>query len=155
VVRTDGLAQLGTNNHTGAFSGWATAEEHDACSGIPVSELEQTSSNAERNTGTPQWALVVGDGPGVTLERLKSVGELELALRHRQEEARVDVGEGHLRAAGLLGSVGAGGGLAEAQHLVDLLGSIVLVTAEDVGFSALSVAKLVHLGLQVSVVSSK
>jgi hypothetical protein len=149
-MRSDRLLELRTNDHTGALCGWATREQHDARTGLTVTELEQASGDAQRNTSTPQRALVVRNGPGVALQLLKSVGQLELALRDGQEEACVDVAHGHLRAAGLLGHVWAGGSLSEAKHIVDLLCGVVLAAAEDVRLGAFGVAKLVYLGLYMS-----
>jgi hypothetical protein len=149
-MRSDRLLQLRTNNHTGALCGWATREQHDARTGLAVTELEQASGNAQRNTSAPQRALVVGNGPGIALQLLKSVGQLELALRDGQEEACVDVAHGHLRSAGLLRHVRAGSSLSEAKHVVDLLCGVVLAAAEDVRLGAFGVAKLVYLGLYMS-----
>jgi hypothetical protein len=149
-MRSDRLLELRTNDHTGALCGWATREQHDARTGLTVTEFEQASGDAQRNTSTPQRALVVRNGPGVALQLLKSVGQLELALRDGQEEACVDVAHGHLRSAGLLGHVRSGSGLPETKHVVDLLCGVVLAAAEDVRLGAFGVAKLVYLGLYMS-----
>ena len=149
-MRSDRLLELMTNDHTGALSGWATREQHDARTGLTVTELEQASGDAQRNTSAPQRALVVRNGPRVALQLLESVGQLELALRDGQEEACVDVAHGHLRSAGLLRHVRAGSSLSEAKHIVDLLCRVVLAAAENVRLGAFGVAKLVYLGLYMS-----
>ena len=149
-MRSNSLLQLRANDHTRTLGGRATTEQHDARTGLAVAELKQTSSNAERNTSTPQRALVVRNGPGIPLQLFECGGQLELALGDGQEEACVDVAHGHLRSAGLLGHVRSGRGLSETKHLVDLLCGVVLATAEDVRLGAFSVAKLVYLGLAVS-----
>jgi hypothetical protein len=40
-MRSDRLLELRTNDHTRALCGWATREQHDARSGLTVTELEQ------------------------------------------------------------------------------------------------------------------
>jgi hypothetical protein len=151
-MRSDRLLELRANDHTGALGGWATREQHNAGTGLAVTELEQTSGDAQRDASTPQRALVVGDWPRIALQLLKSVCQLELALRDGQEEACVDVAHGHLRSAGLLGHVRAGSSLSEAEHVVDLLCGVVLAAAEDVRLGAFGVAKLVYLGLYMSAI---
>jgi hypothetical protein len=79
-MRSDWFLQLRPNNHTRTFSSGATSEQHDARTSLTVAEFQQTSSNAKRNTSTPQRTLVVGNGPRIPLQLLESCGELELAL---------------------------------------------------------------------------
>jgi hypothetical protein len=149
-MRSNSLLQLGANDHTRTLGGRATREQHDARTSLAVAEFKQASGNAQGDTGAPQRALVVGNGPGIPLQLLERGGQLELALRDGQEEACVDVAHGHLRSAGLLGHVRSGSGLPETKHVVDLLCGVVLAAAEDVRLGAFSVAKLVYLGLELS-----
>lgn len=155
VVRSDALTELGGDDHTGAFGGRTTAEEHDASTSVGESGLEHADGDAEGDTGAALATLVVGDGPGVLLEVLEDLGELELALRDGEEEA----GSTHLcgsvgwtrslrGASGSTRSARTHGTSArvETKHVLDGLGSILLGAAEDVALGASLVAELVNLG---------
>lgn len=150
VVRSNGLTELGSNNHTRTLGRRATTEQHDTGTLVHELCLQKSSSNTERNAGTPQRALVVCDGPGVSLKGLEGVGQLEFALRHGEDEARAGSCWGcHGRSARLLWNARSRSHLAETKHLVDLLGGVVLATAEDIGLGALGVTQLMNLSLEL------
>ena len=147
VMRSDGLSQLRTHHHARTFSCRTTSEEHDSASSILEGSLEQTDSHAQSYTRAPQRALVVRDRPGISLQLLKSVGELEFALLHREEESsswahwlrssarlRLDTWHPWTKPCGH-----------EAKHFLYLLRGVVLAASEYIGFGALSISNLVYL----------
>jgi len=146
VVGADGLTQLRANHHSRSLGRWATGEEHDARSGATeAASLEEASCNTQSNSRTPQRTLVVGHWPGVSLELLERIRELELTLSDGQNEARGGGSHGGWWLSGSRLHARARGHLTKANHLLDLLGRVVLAAAEDVRLGALGVAQLVHL----------
>jgi hypothetical protein len=91
--------------------------------------FQQANRNAQSYASATESTLVIGNGPGVALHLLEDVGDLELGLLNGQKEAR-SRGEG--RALRLLRRHAGAHALNKAQHLLNLLGSVVLVAAEDI-----------------------
>lgn len=101
VVGPNRLAKLVADDHTRTFGGWTAGKEHDACTGICKSglvsldpttgllcaHLQKAHGDADGDAGTPQGALVVRDGPGITCELLEDARKLELDLGNRQQKA--------------------------------------------------------------------
>lgn len=148
VVRADGLPQLRTDYHAWTLSGGTAAEEHDPTAHVHERSFQQTDRDAKSNTSTPQCTLVVGDRPRVSLKLLKGVGELELALGDREQEACARSTNRHWGSSRLLLHARPRSNLAQAKHFLDLLGGVLLVASEDVRFSAFGIAKLMNLGLE-------
>ncbi len=147
VVRSDRFPQLSADDHAGAFGSRSTSEEHDTTSSVLERGLKQADGNGESDTGASQASAVVGHGPGVLLELLEGLGQLELSLLDGEQEAGGRATNGP---AGLLGLVrrraGAESRLGETQHVLDLLRGVFLATTEDVRLGTLDVAELVDLG---------
>jgi len=106
--------------------------------------LKERDSDTHGDTGAAEGTAVVGNGPGVTLEVLEDAGELELGRRDREKEFRSSRCRDGLTGAHRLHAVGR----AEAEHLGDLLGRVLLGTAEDVRLGAVGVGELVNEGLR-------
>lgn len=96
--------------------------------------LEHPDGDAQRDSGAPQRPLVVGDAPRIPLELLEDAGELELALLDGHEEPRRSEGG---RRHGLAGTRNGSVRRVEAKHVLDLLGSVLLGSSEDVRLGAL------------------
>ena len=126
------------------LSSGTTDKVHDTSACILERALQQANCNIESHTGTAQRTLVVRNGPGIMLQLLEDVGDLELGLLDREEESRR---RGKRRAGGLLLRDTRANAMAEAQHFLNLLGGVILVATEDVRFGAFGVAKLVNLDL--------
>jgi hypothetical protein len=87
VMRSDRLLQLWTDNNTGTLGCWATSEDHDASTCILERRFQQPNSNADSDTGTSQGTLIVSNWPGITLQLLKDVGDLEFGLLYGEKES--------------------------------------------------------------------
>lgn len=146
-MRSDRLPQFRTNHHTWSLGRWTTAEEHDSASHVLERGLQKSCRHAESDTCAPQRSLVVGHRPRIPLELLQSIRELEFALRNGKEEACTGSSNGHRRSSRLDRDTRARGNLSKTKHFLDLLGGVILVTAEDIGLCAFGIAKLVHLSL--------
>lgn len=57
VMRSDGFFELGTDDHSGSFSGRTSSEEHDSSSGVGEGGLGRQSKKNEGNRS----ALVKGE----------------------------------------------------------------------------------------------
>jgi hypothetical protein len=132
----------------GAFGGRTTEEGHDTATSILEGSLEQADGDAQGDTSAAEGALVIGHGPWVALHLLEDIGDLELGLLDGQEEAGSGAKGRTLRLL-LRGHARTRGASNEAQHLLDLLGGVVLVASEHIRLGALGIAKLVHLGLNI------
>ena len=91
--------------------------------------LEETNRDADSNTSAAQRTLVVRDGPRVTSQGLEDAGQLELALLGGHEKAS---GTKSLRREGLARAGRSTILRAQAEHVLDLLGRVLLPTTEDV-----------------------
>ena len=87
-MRPDRLSKLGSNYHTGSLSSRTTSEKHYPATSILERSLEKANRNAERHTGAAKVSLVAGDGPGILLQLLQDLGELEFALLDGQQKPR-------------------------------------------------------------------
>ena len=148
VVRPDALPQLGGDHLAGPLGGRPATEEHDPRARVLVRGLQQAHRHAERRAGAPLRTLVARHGPRVPLQLLEDPGELVLALRHGQQEARDAQlrgarGARRARPAGRA-RCGARAGR-EPEHVLDVLGRVVLTAAEHVALRAVLVPELVHL----------
>ena len=143
-MRPDRLSKLGSNYHTGSLSSRTTSEKHYPATSILERSLEKANRNAERHTGAAKVSLVAGDGPGILLQLLQDLGELEFALLDGHEEAS---GSERLGRHGLAGFRSGTGVPRETKHVLDLFGLVFLSAAEDVGFGAFGIANFVYLGL--------
>lgn len=113
-------------------------------------DLEQTDGDREGPAGAPQRPTVVRNRPRVALEPLEDGRQLELALADRHEEP---AGAERLlsRRAGSVRRLTRGrwagddrpGGGVEAEHVGDLLRTVLLAAPEDVALGAGGVAELV------------
>lgn len=147
MVRSDRFPQLSADHHAGAFRSRSASEEHDTTSGVLERGLQEAYGDGEGDTGASQASAVVGHGPGVLLELLQGLGQLELSLLDGEQEARGRTTDGPARLLGLVRRrAGAEGRLGETQHVLDLLRGVFLATTEDVGLGTLDVAELVDLG---------
>ena len=140
---SDGFLQLGSNNMTRSLGGCTACEEHDARTGVLEGCLKQTDRDAQGNASTPQRSFVICDGPWITLHLLEDVGDLEFGLLNGQKEPSC---RSKRRPSGLMGHVRTQS-RGKTQHLLDLLRSIFLASAEHVGLGTFSVAEFVNLGL--------
>jgi hypothetical protein len=82
VVRTDRLLQLGRNDISWSLGGGTTDKIHDAASSILEGGLQQANRHTQGHTGATESTLIVCHGPGVTLQLLEDVGDLEFGLLH-------------------------------------------------------------------------
>jgi hypothetical protein len=82
VVRTDRLLQLGRNDISWSLGGGTTDKVHDAASSILEGGLQQANRHTQGHTGATESTLIVCHGPGVTLQLLEYVGDLEFGLLH-------------------------------------------------------------------------
>jgi hypothetical protein len=145
VMRTDWLLQLGRNDLARPIGSGSTCEVHDTSTGILEGSLEKTNGNAQSHTGAAESTLIVGYWPRVTLKLFEDVGDLELGLLDRQEEAGRGAKGRALRL--LLGGHTRANTLSKAQHFLHLLSSVVLIASKYVGLGALGVTKLMNLSL--------
>jgi hypothetical protein len=129
-MRPDGFSQLGAHNHTRTFGSRATTEQHDPAAHVYELGLQQADANTKSNSGTPQRALVVGNGPWVPLQLFECVGELKFALRHGEKESCAGT-RWHGGSSGLLRSIRARAQGTDSKHFLDLLGCVVFASAED------------------------
>lgn len=83
VVGTHWLLQLRSNDVTGAFSSGTAGENHDATTSVLEGCLEQANSNTQSHTSASEGSLVIGNGPRITLQLFKDIGDLELGLLNR------------------------------------------------------------------------
>jgi hypothetical protein len=130
VVRADRLLELGADDHAGALRRGPAREEHDARARVGERRLEQAHGDAERDARAAQRPLVVRDRPRVAPEALEDRGQLQLALLHGQEEARGP--KCRLRRRLAWPWRGARRALREPEHVLDLLGRVLLPAAENV-----------------------
>ena len=151
MVRTDGLSQLRTDDHSGSLSCRTTSEEHNTGSSVLERSLHKTDCNTQGHTSAAHATVVAGSGPWILLKSLQSLGELELGTLDGEKESS-SRGSGHLSAG--LGLHARSKSRGESQHFLNLLGRVVLVASEDVGLSAALIADLVYLGL-ISYVSRR
>ena len=154
VMRANPLTQLGRHDLARALRTRATAEQHHTRTRVLERALKQADGHTQCRTCAALRSLVIRHGPWVTLQLLKNARELVLALRHRQHEARrTDLAT--CRRTRLRGwtawrcrtsQVGrwARAGR-EAQHVLNLLGRVVLRATEHIALGTAFVAKLVHL----------
>ena len=149
VVGTNGLLQFRRDDKTGALSSRTTSEVHNTASGILEGGFQQSNGHTQSHTCATQSTLVVRHGPRVTLQLLEDIGDLELSLLDGQKEAggRAKGCAGWLLLRGHAGAEAR----SQAEHFLNLLGIVILVTPENVGLGAFGVAELVHLGLQMTV----
>lgn len=145
VVGSNGLFQFWANDHAWALSARATGEDHNAPTGILERSFKQPNSNADSDAGAPQRSLVIGDRPWVALQLFEDVRNLKLGLLHWQKEAS----RGALRTALDLGTTGSQAWSKEPQHLLHLLGRVILVSSKDIRLGALAIPQLVNLGLHM------
>ena len=144
VVRTDGLLEFVADDQSWSFGRRTTREEHDACASVGEGRLKQAYSDADSNTRATKRTLVVRNRPGVAREGLQDARQLEFALLDRHQEAG---GTECLRRHGLARPRRSTVLGAETEHVLDLLGGVLLPSAEDIRLAALSITQLVHLGL--------
>jgi hypothetical protein len=80
VVGTNWLLQFRPNDVTRALCSGTAGENHDAPTGVLEGCLEQANSNTQSYTSASEGSLVVGNGPRITLQLFKDIGDLELGL---------------------------------------------------------------------------
>lgn len=108
--------------------------------------LQQANGDTQSNTGTPQWAFIVRNWPGITLERFEYTGKLEFALlRGKQESCGTKCLLGH----GLARTRCSAGSRAQTKHVLYLFWGVFFITAEDVRLAAFGITKLMNLGLML------
>lgn len=126
-MRTNRLLQLGRNDVAGALSSRTANEVHDSTTGILEGRLQQSNCDTQSDTCAAKGTLVVCHGPWITLQLLNDIGDLELSLLDGQEEAGGGGKRGPLWLLRMHTGANAG---TKTQHLLHLLGSVVLVTSE-------------------------
>jgi len=146
VVRTNRLPQFRANDNSGTFGAGPTSEEHDPRARIGEGSLKQANSDTQRHTGTPERPLVVRNRPGILLQLLEGIRQLELAALDWEKEPRGGRNV-CLRASGNHGLLWAKPGAEEAEHLLHLLRGVLLVATEYVGFGALGVSQFMDMCL--------
>ena len=125
------------------LGGRTTGEDHNAPTGILEGGFKQTNSDAEGSASTSEGALVVRNGPRVTLKLLEHIRDLEFGLLNGEEEPCC---RAKGRTSGLLRHVRTQS-RGETKHLLDLLCGVFLAAAEHIRLGALGIAKLVYLCL--------
>jgi hypothetical protein len=143
VVGTNGFLELVSNNQTRTLGSCTAGEKHDAGTGVLERGFEKANGNSQGNACASEGSLVVGNGPWVTLQLFKNIGDLELGLLDGKKET----GRRAERALGRLVGHGRTHALGETKHLLDLLRRILLAAPENVGLGTLGVADLVDLSL--------
>lgn len=133
AVGADHLLTLHAHHLAGALGARAVQERQHAAWMVGKGELHQACGYRKCNAGGAQRPLVRLHGPGVVLQALYDVAQVELAVLDGLQEAQA------LLVAGTAAS------LVEAERLLHLLQRGILVAAEDVRLGALLVPDLVHL----------
>lgn len=132
--------QFNSNNHPRSFRRRSTRKEHDPRPRIRERRLQQPDRNAHRNPGTSLTSLVALHGPRVLLQLLQHSRQAELALAHGEEEPRrTEAARGRGRVGRDARRTGTGR-RGEAEHLVDLLGGVLLRSSEHERFGTFRVA---------------
>lgn len=102
VMRSDGLPELGADDHSRTFSRWSSAEQHNSATHIHKLGLQESGGHTEGNSGTSQGAFVTSNWPRIFLKLFERIGQLELALGHGQQESSAGASRAHGRPARLL-----------------------------------------------------
>ena len=123
-------------------SGWSCDEAHDARALSGYGALEETQSDTDRHAGAALLPVLLGTGPGVSLEVVEDLLEGEGALADREQEAthgRLS----HTRPGHRLPHTRSHGH--HPEHVLHLGRGELAVSAEDVGLGTLGEAELVDM----------
>ena len=146
MMRSDGLFEFLSNNHARPFCGRPTSKEHYSCTRILEGTLEQSYGHGQGRSRTSCCSLVIINRPGILLQLLQSICELEFALLYWQEEAS---GSSHRTRSAtrlLLRHSRPYPLWCQTKHLLDLLCTVFFASTEDIGLCTFCVANLVYLG---------
>jgi hypothetical protein len=80
VMGAHWLLQFWSNDVTGAFRSGTAGENHNAPTSVLEGCLEQANSNTQSHTSASEGSLVIGNGPRITLQLFKDIGDLEFGL---------------------------------------------------------------------------